>query len=100
MQNPIGMKVMNAGEDLVQQRFDHSPCAIDRFFTLLGRAVEFDDVLQKPNDRVDDEEKKKRKTPYPKIVFCEIEEEINTPIAMRKKDALQSYHIDMFQFTQ
>lgn len=39
-------------------------------------------------------------TPYPKIVFSEIEKEINTAIGMGEKDALQGDDVDVFQFAE
>ena len=45
MQHPVGVQVLNAVQDLVQQRLHHPPRDHHRLLVGLGRPVVFDDVL-------------------------------------------------------
>ena len=44
VKNPIGMQVMNAIEDLIEERFDHRRRFLQRFLVRLRSSMEFDDV--------------------------------------------------------
>lgn len=50
MKDPVGVKVMDAIQDLVQQRLDHSSRQLKRLLVGLGRSVELNNVLQKRRD--------------------------------------------------
>lgn len=52
MEDPVGMKVMDAIQDLVEQRFDHPSGQLERLLVGLGCSVELNNVLQKDKMRV------------------------------------------------
>lgn len=45
MQDPVGVKVMDAVQDLVEQGLDHSSRQLKWLFVGLGCSVELNDVL-------------------------------------------------------
>lgn len=47
MEDPVGMEVMDAIQDLVEQRLDHSSRQLQWFLVGLGCSVELNNVLQK-----------------------------------------------------
>lgn len=47
MEDPVGVEVMDAIQDLVEQRLDHSSRQLKWLFVGLGRSVELNNVLQK-----------------------------------------------------
>lgn len=47
MEDPVGVEVMDAIQDLVEQRLDHSPGQLKWLLVGLGRSVELNNVLQK-----------------------------------------------------
>lgn len=46
MEDPVGVEVMDAIQDLVEQRLDHSSRKLKWFLVGLGRSVELNNVLQ------------------------------------------------------
>ena len=46
MEHPVGVEVVDAVEDLVEERLDHALVDHDLLLVGLGRAVELDDVPQ------------------------------------------------------
>ncbi len=47
MEDPVGVEVMDAIQDLVEQRLDHSSRQLKRLLVGLGRSVELNNVLRK-----------------------------------------------------
>lgn len=51
MEDPVGVEVMDAIQDLVEQRLDHSSRQLKWLLVGLGRSVELNNVLQKEKTR-------------------------------------------------
>lgn len=45
MEDPVGVEVMDAVQDLVEERLDHSSGQLKRLLVGLGRSVELNNVL-------------------------------------------------------
>ena len=85
---------MNSGENLIQNRFDHSGSTRNDFLRRFRCSMILDDVLKhEDNSRGVPPPLLKRSNP--KIVFSEIEQKRNTSIFVREKDALQMDEIDV-----
>ena len=46
MQDPVGVEIVDAVQDLVEERLDHVPGNVDLLTFGLARSVELDDMLQ------------------------------------------------------
>lgn len=46
MEDPVGVEVMDAIQNLVEQRLDHSSRQLKRLLVGLGRSVELNNVLR------------------------------------------------------
>lgn len=80
VQHPIGVKVMYAIQNLIQETLDHSLGYCDGFLVCLGCAMEFDYV--------------------PQIVFGKVKEKPHFSVRVREEDANQVDHVDVLQFPQ
>lgn len=52
MEDPVSVQVMDAVQDLVEQRFDHSPRQLKWLLVGLGCSVELYNVLKNKQNRV------------------------------------------------
>lgn len=52
MEDPVGVEVMDAIQDLVEQRLDHSSRQLKWLLVGLGRSVELNNVLQKEKNKI------------------------------------------------
>lgn len=80
VQNPIGMEVVDAIENLVEERLDHALVHHDLLLAGLGRPVVLDDV--------------------PEVVLRVVDEQPDLAVRVGEEHPLEVDHVRVLQFTQ
>ncbi len=109
MQDPVGVQIVNAIQDLVKQRLYHPTRQLKRLLIGLGGSVELNDVLQRnirPIARyalytnISLCVHERLIACYPEVMFSVVKEKPHFAVCMWQENLLQWDHIGVLQFTQ
>ncbi len=109
MQDPVGVQIVNAIQDLVEQRLYHPTRQLKRLLIGLGGSVELNDVLQRnirPIARyalytnISLCVHESLIACYPEVMFSVVKEKPHFAVCMWQENLLQWDHIGVLQFTQ